>query len=179
MIDTPTAITKVPAGQEINNPKPGDFFLVHRNTFVAKLIQFGQRRRFTKEESYWNHCGTFINENGDIVEALVRSGVTPGNITKYKDIEYIVVHVDASDEGRANMQKVASWLVGKPYGILTDISLALWCIIGGHFSFGLDDQTICSAVVARVLEASGYIFDRGSAREMPADLARHFKVYHP
>lgn len=177
MQDNPLAVKKIPAGLEVQNPKPGDFFLVHKTKIIPKLIQFGQRRRFTKEEAYWNHCGTFTDEDGNIIEALVRSGVTQGNISKYKGVEYIVVHIDSSDEGRAKMQKVAQWLVGRPYGLLSDISLAFWCIFGGHFDFSLDDQIICSAVCARVLEADGYMFDRGSQREMPADLARHYKVH--
>jgi hypothetical protein len=141
------------------------------------LIQFGQGLRYTKEEAYWNHCGVFINTDGSIAEALVHDGITKGHIDKYKNEEYIVVNVQASDEDRAQMMKFMEWSIGKKYGISIDIGLAFWCLFGGKFDFSLDGTMICSGFVARTLERAGYIFDRDPSREMPADLARHFQVH--
>lgn len=177
MIDQPKSVEKVAAGDEVHKPKPGDFFLLHRNKVVARLIQFGQRFRYNKEESWWNHCGVFIDEDGGIAEALVRDGITFGNIDKYKSEEYIVVRVEASDEDRAQMLKFCKWAEHKRYGMLTNIGLAVWCILGGKFDISLDGTLICSGFVARTLERAGYIFEREPSHEMPADLARHFKVH--
>lgn len=177
MIDQPKGVEKVPAGDTVEKPKPGDFFLIHRNKIFSHLIQFGQGLRYTKEEAYWNHCGVFIDADGHIAEALVRHGVTKGHIDKYKDEEYIVVHVEASDADRAQMLKFIDWAEGKKYGLTIDITLAIWCLVGGKFDVSLDGTLICSGFVARTLERAGYIFDRDPSHEMPADLARHFKVH--
>lgn len=177
MIDQPKAVEKIPAGNTVEKPKPGDFFLIHRRKFFSKLIQFGQGLRYTKEEAYWNHCGVFVNEDGDIAEALVHYGITFDHIDKYKDEEYIVVKVEASDSDRQQMLKFVEWSKGKKYGLLTDITLAIWCLVGGKYDVSIDGTMICSGFVARTLERAGYIFSREPSHEMPADLARHFKVH--
>lgn len=177
MIDEPKAVEKVPVGETIVSPEPGDFFLIHRHKTFSKLIQFGQGLRYTKEEAYWNHCGAFTSKDGDIAEALVSKGITRDHIDKYKGEEYIVVKVEASTEDRAQMMKFVDWAEGKKYGMLTDINLAVWCLIGGKFDVSLDSTLICSGFLARMLERAGYIFDRDPQREMPADLAHHFKVH--
>lgn len=177
MIDQPKGVEKILAGQTIESPTPGDFFLIHRHKIFSKLIQFGQGIRFTKEEAYWNHCGVFIDTNGGIAEALVHHGITFDNIDKYRDEEYIVVKVIASDEDRVQMMKFVQWANGKRYGLLTDIALAVWCLVGGKYDVSVDGTMICSGFVARTLERAGYIFDRDPTHEMPADLARHFKVH--
>lgn len=177
MQDIPKRATKIPAGTTTTDIKPGDFFLIHRTKFFSHLIQFGQGIRYTKEEAYWNHCGVFINENGNIAEALVHHGITKDHIDKYKGEEYIVVNIKANEEDRAQMMKFIDWAEGKPYGMLTDIGLIGWCLLGAKFDMSLDGSLICSGFVARTLERAGYIFDRDPQREMPADLAHHFHVH--
>lgn len=177
MLDQPKAVEKVPAGKTVEKPKVGDFYLVHRDTKIAKLIQFGQGLRFTKEEARWNHCGVFIDDDGSIAEALVHKGITFGHIDKYKGVDYIVVHVEATPTDRDQMLKFAQWAEGKKYGMLTDVALAIWCLVGGKFDVSLEGTMICSGFVARTLERAGYIFDRDPAHEMPADLAHHFSVH--
>lgn len=177
MIDKPKAVQLIAPNERVVDVKPGDFYLVHKTSFIPRLIQFGQKLRYTKEEAKWNHCGVFTSTTGDIAEALVKTGVTRGNISKYDHIEYIVVNVEASDEDRQQMMKFVDWTVGKSYGMLTDISLSFWCILGGKFDFSLDGDIICSGLIARVLERAGYIFERDPQREMPADLAHHFLVH--
>jgi hypothetical protein len=177
MEDTPRAVQITAPGENANSVQPGDFFLIHRTKFFSRLIQFGQGLRYTPEEAYWNHCGVFTNADGSIIEALVRGGVTRGHISKYKNEEYIVVNINATDNDRLQMIKFCNWADGRQYSFLTDISLAFWCIFGGKFDFSVDGHTICSGLVARTLERAGYIFDRNPAREAPADLARHFQVH--
>ena len=162
-------------GETILNPRVGDFFLVQRHTFFGRLIRFGQRLRFTKEEASWNHCGIFVSPTGDIIEALT-SDVQQAHISKYTDKDYIVVHIDANAQDRDEILKFAQWAIGKEYGFLTDLNLALWCLFGGKFSFSLDGEMICSGLVAKALERAGYIFERDASHIMPADLARYFHV---
>ena len=172
-----SAVTLVPAGVAPTKFDPGDFFLVHETRFVSKMIQLGQRRRFTKEEAYWNHCGVIITEEGSIAEALVRTGVTVSNLLKYKDVDYFVVNIDANDTDRKQILEFTEWTIGKRYDMFTDVSLALWCLFGGKFDFSLESRFICSGLVAKATERAGYIYERDSARTMPADLAAKFNVH--
>ncbi len=169
-------VEHVPAGK-IAPAQVGDFFLVNGSGPIRRMIQLGQGLRFTREEAKWNHAGLFVGETGQIVEALT-SDVTAGNISKYLHVEYIVVHVGANGQDQDQMLKFATWALGKEYGFMSDISLALSCLVGGKLSFGIDGQVICSGLVARALERAGYVFDRDPSHVMPADLARVFKVHH-
>ena len=176
MRDYPLSVTFYGKGKTVLFPQPGDFFLLHGNKFASRLIQFGQRRRFSRREAYWNHAGLFVSDKGDIVESLVHTGVTSDNIEKYKDLEYVVVHLHLQQNDKDQILRFADWAVGRKYGFLTDISLGLWCLFGGKFDFSIDGEMICSGFVAKALERAGYIFDRDSTRESPADLANHFYV---
>jgi hypothetical protein len=63
----------VAPGQEVINPCPGDFILTHGNSWTSRMIRFGQRIRYwgpDKKFTHWNHAAIFINEKGDIIEAL-------------------------------------------------------------------------------------------------------------
>lgn len=177
MIDKPLYVQYVTPGSNLGRVKPGDFFLISENKFSSKLIQFGQRRRFTKDEACWNHCGIFTDVAQNIAESLVKTGVTRGNISKYADQNYIIVNILASYADRLEMMRFVDWSIGQPYGMMTDVNLALWSLFGGKFDFSIDGQEICSGFVARTLERAGYIFDRDPSRETPADLARHFQVH--
>jgi hypothetical protein len=82
-------------GQEVINPCPGDFILTHGKSWTSRMIRFGQRIRYwgpDKKFTRWNHAAIFINEKGDIIEAL-GGGVQKRNISVYKQTEYHVVHL--------------------------------------------------------------------------------------
>ena len=56
--------------------------------------------------------------------------------------------------------------------------MSLCLITGAKFSFGVDGQQICSALVARCLERVGETFREGDPWHLsPADLAKHFDVW--
>src|SRR5260221_422439 len=114
-------------GQEPAVIYPGDFFLVHGENPFSRLIQFGQNLRFhgkDKHFTYWTHTGIFINGIGDIIEAE-GIGVTQNNISYYKDMKYVVVHIEATEADREEMVTFAKACLGDGYGWLSILSIAL------------------------------------------------------
>jgi hypothetical protein len=172
------------AQEEISDPVPGDFILTHGRAWTSKLIRFGQLLRFRGDDAKyarWNHAAIFVDERGDLVEAL-GGGVKRRNVSVYKDAEYTVVSIDTIVQAPADRQQVvqfAEWSLGQPYGFLTIGSIAYGLLTGGKFTFGFDGQHISSGLVARALERTGAIFNRAPTHIMPADLAKYFQVEPP
>lgn len=160
---------------------PGDFILTHSSGIYGKLIRFGEAIRCwgpDKIFAHWSHAAMFINEAGDIVEVL-GGGVQQRNISVYHGTEYVVVHLPAATMPLDRQQAVesAEFSLNDPYGWLTIVSVALCLLTGAKFSFGVDGQQICSALVARCIERIGEIFPEGDPWHLaPADLAKHFDV---
>jgi hypothetical protein len=172
------------AQDEISDPVPGDFILTHGRAWTSKLIRFGQRLRFRGDNAKyarWNHAAIFVDERGELVEAL-GGGVKRRHISVYKDAEYTVVSIDSIVQAPADRQQVvqfAEWSLGQPYGFLTIASIAYGFLTGGKFTFGFDGQHISSGLVARALERTDAIFNRAPTHIMPADLAKYFQVEPP
>src|SRR5262249_48898232 len=130
----------------------------------------------------WSHAAIFVNDHGEIVEAL-GGGVQRRNISVYRNTEYVVVHLPLTtrEEDREQAVKFAKYCLDEEYGWLTIVSIALALLFGSpfrlKFNFGVDGQQICSALVARCLERIGEIFTENEPWHlMPADLAKHFTV---
>jgi uncharacterized protein YycO len=133
----------------------------------------GPDRKYT----HWNHAAIFINDKGDIIEAL-GGGVQKRNISVYRKTEYHVVHLQNVVEppNRTHEVEFAQACLNEHYGWLTIVSIAFCLLTGSKFGFGVDGQEICSALVARCLERTGEIFPTDPWHIMPADLAKYFKV---
>lgn len=173
-------VESFPPGAEVNSPCRGDFILTHGNSWTSRLIRFGQGIRYwgpDRKFTRWNHAAIFINEDGDIIEAL-GAGVQQRNISVYKNTEYHVVHLENVVEppNRTHEVEFAQACLDAHYGWLTIISIALSLLTGSKFGFGVDGQEICSALVARCLERTGEIFPTDPWHITPADLAKYFNV---
>ena len=168
-----------PPGEQVSAPCPGDFILTHGTSWTSRMIRFGQTLRYTgpdKTFARWNHAAIFINEKGDIIEAL-GSGVQQRNIAVYRDTEYHTVHLEnVIDANRTHEVEFAQACLHEHYGWLTIVSIALSLLTASKFGFGLDGQEICSALVARCLERTGEIFPTDPWHIMPADLAKYFDI---
>lgn len=166
-------------GAEVGNPCPGDFILTHGTSWSSRLIRFGESIRYwgpDKKFTRWNHAAIFINEKGDLVEAL-GGGVQQRNISVYKQTEYHVVHLEnVIDVNRNHEVAFAMACLNDHYGWLTIVSIALCLLTGSKLGFGVDGQEICSALVARCVERTGEIFPTDPWHIMPADLAKYFNV---
>jgi len=158
---------------------PGDFVLTHGKAWTSAVIRFGQRLRFWKRGdrryTHWNHVAVFVDEEGQIVEALGH-GVRERNIADYQGTERHVVRLSASDEDREQMVAFACHSIDEEYGYVSIASIGLSLLTGGKLIFGVAGQKICSSLVARTLERAGFVFTFEPSHAMPADLAREFKV---
>ena len=163
---------------------PGDFILTHGNHLSSRLIRFGQTIRFRGEDrkfTWWSHAALVRRKNGDLIEAI-NAGVIETNISRYKDTEYHLVHLDetlADMRDREQAVRFAEASLGQEYGYVMIASITLSLLTGARFAFGCDGQSICSGLVARSLERSNAIFDRSPPHTLPADLAKMFKVEPP
>jgi hypothetical protein len=170
-------------GREAAAWVPGDFLLTHGSSFYSRLIRFGQGLRIHGEDrayTYWNHAALVAGHDGELIEAL-GEGVVRTHVSRYKECEYTVVHLDATPEDRAQVVAFARWVTdGTPrYGWAAIVSISLTLLTGGKFSFFVDGQFICSGLVARALERTDAIFNRSPSHVMPADLAKYFQVRVP
>jgi len=163
---------------------PGDFILTHGAHLSSRFIRFGQTIRFRGDDrkySWWSHAALIRRENGDLIEA-VNAGVIETNISRYKDTEYHLVHLEdslANQRDREQGVKFAEASVGQSYGFVAVASIALSLLTGAKVAFGYEGQQICSGLVARALERTSVIFDRSPPHTLPADLAKIFKVEPP
>jgi uncharacterized protein YycO len=171
----------VPAGVRIEHARPGDFILTHGAEIFSRLIQIGQGLRYMGADSkytYWNHTALVVSDEGAIVEAL-GAGVRKGTLADYDETQYTVVHIDASDEDRAQMVAFAERWIGARYDWLRILSIGFSLLTGATISVGFAGQLICSGLVARALERTSAIFKDEPSHIMPAELAKMFGAEPP
>lgn len=174
------AVSRYPPGEAPDVFVAGDFSL-HRastnkarggeTTALGKLIQAGERVRFGNSDfARWTHSALIVSARGDIVEAI-ESGVSEDNIEKYRNTDYMIVHVAATDEQRELACGFARSRVPDKYGIVNFVCLALQCLFGWTLSVHLGGQYICSGLVARATEKYIDGYPRTPEDMMPGDLA--------
>ncbi|HEY3038361.1 MAG TPA: hypothetical protein VGJ66_06465 [Pyrinomonadaceae bacterium] len=188
-IPTPVAgaqITQYCPGEQAKpgEYEPGDFILTHGNHLTSRLIRFGQKIRFHGEDrkyTWWSHTAFVRRPNGDLIEAI-NAGVIESNISRYKETEYYLVHLEDSLATRHDRQQAVRFAeasIGQHYSYVMVVSIFFSLLTGAKFAIGYDGQSICSGLVSRALERGSAIFDRTPSHMLPADLAKHFKVEPP
>ena len=160
----------------------GDFVLVAGRHFNSRLIRFGQRLRIhgaDRKHVRWTHAALIVDAGGTLIEA-VGAGVRRWHLDRYRGHDYVVVHLETSQENRDEVVRFAEWALRRKarYNRLSTVSTALSMLTGSKLTFFIDGQFVCSALVACALERAGNIFDRNSANIAPADLAKYFEVDH-
>jgi hypothetical protein len=175
----PEGVTPFSRLQGAVKPRPGDFYLTHQKDNpwwkpAFAMIRLGQALRYKGEfrkYAHWNHAGIFVDDNGQVVEAL-NNGVVTRQISAYRAEEYTVVYLDMTDEDRTQVANIAKQWVGAKYGWLNIVNIGMRIVFGGKLSYSRADEKICSGLVAYCLTAAGYTW-RGYDvnRMMPADLA--------
>src|SRR5712691_1875067 len=108
------SVTPHEPGQEAPNPQAGDFLVTHGTAWTSALIRFGERIRYrgpNRPFAYWSHAVAVVSGTGEIVEAL-GNGVQSGHLSQYKNKHYAYVHIDATDDDRAEMAAFALGQVG-------------------------------------------------------------------
>ena len=168
-------------GDEPNSFNPGDFFLLESPTKWGKLIQTGEWLRYhgeNRQYSKWSHCGTFIDRDGTIIEALP-GGVFINNISKYKGLTYYIVHTKLSAPNKLQSVNAAKSFLNDKYGWISDISIGFHFVTGIKLRVTVDNTINCSGLVAMSLWAGGIIFNGTPQLFAPADLAAAFNVPSP
>ncbi len=156
-------------------PRPADFILTRRHGLSSALIALGQRRRYPRSScARWSHAG-ILTGRGTVVEALTR-GVVETPLAAYQDIEHVVVRVDATPEQRSLAVAFADHAVGRRYGWVEIASLVVSLLTGTGLSVNVDNQMVCSGLVAECLCRTAAIFPREPSRMLPADLAAFYEV---
>ncbi|MDT7578974.1 MAG: hypothetical protein QOK35_238 [Pseudonocardiales bacterium] len=158
----------------------GDFVLVAGDHFNSRLIRFGQRLRIHGADRVhvkWTHAALIVDADGGLIEA-VGAGVRRWHLDRYRDHDYVVVHLETSEENRDEVVRFAEWALRRRarYSRLSTVSTALSMLTGSKLTFFIDGQFVCSGLVACALERTGDIFDRNAANIAPADLAKYFEV---
>jgi uncharacterized protein YycO len=176
-----SSVEHIPAGDRDQHPRPGDFILTHGAEFFSRVIQVGQGLTFMgadRRYTYWNHSALIVSADGGLIEAL-GPGVRRNTLAAYDRTQYTIVHVEASEEDRAQMVAFAEHWVGARYDWARVVSITISLLTGATLSFGFAGQHICSGLVARALERANLIFSQEPSHVMPADLAKMFKVIPP
>jgi hypothetical protein len=166
-------------GESAADPRPGDFILIHSEGWLSTLIYLLQALRFRGPEDrkyrHWSHVALVTSRRGRIIE-VVNTGVGAQRLEKYRNTEYHYVHIDASQQERAEIVKFAESCVGQPYGRLAALALVVAALTSGRFIGGDNGQQNCAALVARALARAGVRFEREPPEMLPADLAKCYDV---
>lgn len=174
--------TSYPAGEEATEYEVGSFILTHKNDFIGAMIRWGQGIRFrgpNRIYSYWNHTALIVSEEGDLVEALTKTGATRSHISKYKDVEFTICHTNTVPLDQKQIIRFADKVVGQKYSFLNDMDVFLNFLTGNKLTLSFQNTIMCSELVARAQERSGAWFDRNTSTISPADLAQYFSVTIP
>lgn len=155
-------------------PRPGDFLLVHRPGIVSGLIRWGERLRL-RSGARWSHAA-FVEDTDTVIEALTR-GVVRTPISTYADVPHVLVFARLAPVDAEQAVRFAQSCVGREYGWLTVLSIALRFLTPGRgLWFGTSGTSICSGLVAEALCRGWAIFDVEPCAMTPADLADAYGV---
>jgi hypothetical protein len=166
---------------------PGDYILVHSHGKIApRLIGLGQKLHHDPEFAYWTHAAVYVGDvegfapPGDtvtrqdmLIEAKGGQPVRYVPLEQYDVRDYAAVrYQDVSDEMRANSVAFLKAQLGKGYGYVTILNLAVWSLFGGRLTVGLAGERVCSGLTALSTMYLGDIYDGEAVTQMPADLAQ-------
>jgi hypothetical protein len=158
--------------------KPGDvgFVYDHKPSLVHEAIWARQRAEAGKDSEWANltHMFCCLDDKGTIIEAL-SEGQMVNDISKYKGMDYWIVHVDANDEQRA--LSVARWekQKGLKYSKITFVSETLLCW-GIPLRLGWGNQFICSALAGFGMLTWVVSFPQPFEEQTPFDVARFLEL---
>ena len=119
--------------------RAGDVFVEHDTDLFDRFIQIGQRIRYGRAASRWNHAGICIG-GGKTAES------TPSGINSYdlaRKAEILVIPVEPA-EARRRVLSFAQLRVGRRYGWLTVVSSVLSLLTGTHLRFGVQGHYLGS-----------------------------------
>jgi hypothetical protein len=165
-------------GDDVADPRAGDFILIRGSSWVSQIIYAAERRRPRplRRYAYWSHCALVANRYGAIIDVTNR-GVVVRHIGRYRDDEYHYVRVDCPESQRIGAVLFAARAVGQRYDVLSFLRIG-WNLVIRRPRISAPDrgQQVCASVVARALAHAGIEFDLPPHEMMAGDLAYRFGV---
>ena len=146
----------------------GDFILVDRGKYIGRLIRWATRSR-------WDHCALVVSNTGDLTEALVRTGITRSHISKYTDVDYVLVRTNGAPIDQKHLLRYSDRSVGEHYGFGNCLCVLIGYVTFGRLRLGTKNPN-CSAHVALGQLRLGAYFDKMAESMVPGDLARYYSV---
>ena len=159
----------------MSHPTTGDIVLVHGNSVVDRLIQFGERIRDSKQASFYNHAAYVISADGSLLQATGR-GIEFGNFhTSFANNETLVIPNPLNPAQTQDALKFAESCINVKYGYLEIASIGLDLLSPHFIHFRSGNTLICSEFVAKILEHGGWISPKlDTSHVMPSDLYNYF-----
>jgi hypothetical protein len=165
----------------------GDYLLVSAGVWkdgvrgpvppFSRVVQWGQARKFQGDEkkyAHWNHA---VWVSHDCLIEVSGGRITTSPFTKYRDIEFHVVHSNLTDWQREEADAFVRWALERDrrFAKLTLASVSVSLLTGLTVNIGVPGTLICSGLVAAALGAPEWRED--PSHVMPADLARYADVH--
>lgn len=161
-------------GEQAQSFTPGDFILVHDDTFPARCMSFFQSL-FSKDKllAKWNHCALIANPEGELVE--LRDGrVKLSSLGIYLHKEYVLVQIDATLEQRRQAFELATNCIGDSVSKGGKVCFWLSILTSLRASFGFLAQESPSGLLVRCLEKEGATFKEDGSHISPSRLAKYY-----
>ena len=164
-------------GEEVGDPRPGDFLLIHGCSWVSRLVYAGERLRPREHRPFghWSHSAIVMRRDGLIAEVL-NTGVVLGHVSRYRGEEYHYVRLDQPLGQALLAVEYARSCVGQPYRYLSCVRLCWNLVTRRPIRVRDRGQQNCASLVGRALERAGHRFAERPHEMMIGDLARHFGV---
>jgi len=153
------------------------------NNPYSKIIRFYNRLKFG--EDGFAHCGIITKVEKDKVQ--IHEAISKGFIKSYypknflnKRIEKGIIAIGTTKEKLKNIEKIADKYLGKPYGWLDILGIALSFILGFKFlKITGAKNLICSEAVSRILyEASNKKINFEKEYKIPFDLITPINILY-
>lgn len=167
-----TDIEIVPAGSNPVSCRPGDMLFLDRGGLVSRVIKLGERLR--SGDTRYSHVAVVVHDNY-VVEALTM-GVERDPISKYKDVEYALVHTRLDPLDQAQAVGFAVSCVGYKYGWTEILGIVLRYLTPGRgLWFGMNGTEICSGLAAQAQVRGWANYYTNPSSITPAELIAYYE----
>ncbi|MDX6449412.1 MAG: Permuted papain-like amidase enzyme YaeF/YiiX, family [Gaiellaceae bacterium] len=176
-MDARVRVERYGPGEEVEDPRPGDFLLIRCRSRVSRLIYAAERLRPRDQRPFghWSHSALVVRRDGLIAD-VTSAGVIVRHVSRYRGEEYHYVRLDQPLDQALLAAQYALSCVGQPYGHLSAVRLGWNVVTRCPIRVRDRGQQVCASLVCRALERAGHRFAERPHEMMAGDLARHFGV---
>ena len=176
-MDARVRVERYGPGDEVEDPRPGDFLLIRGCSWVSRLVYVAERLRAREQRAFghWSHSALVVRRDGLIAEVL-NTGVALHHVSRYRGEEYHYVRLDQPLGQALLAVQYALSCVGQPYSHLSALRVGWNVVTRRPIRVRDRGQQVCASLVGRALERAGHRFGDRPHEMMIGDLARHFGV---